>query len=118
MTYYINPIWFLIAGICEDFKVYGSILLLLTYIVALMVAAIIIFSTQFDEYKELIKDVAPKKKMIKAITTGIAIVQILVIILPTKQTCYEMMIASQVTKENVAEVTHIVDYIVEKVTNE
>lgn len=117
MTYYINPIWFYLMNISSEIK---SVLCGLSAIsLALSVLVLIgIIADGFgdeDDEKKILK--ISKKTIITSF-----IVLFIGIFVPSKETCIEMMVASQVTHENVTatkeEVYEIVDYITDKVSGE
>lgn len=108
MNYYINPIWFYLMQVSNNL----GFLCALCAILSIGFAAILYYS------EEDIKLICICKKLILA---GIILI-ILSILMPTEKTCLKMMVASQVTKENVTnvkeEIYDIVDYIDEKLDKE
>ena len=121
MTYYINPIWFYLINLSTGIKIFIATL----SIPLLAVSTAIILFIILEESDDITNLADNKKKTLKlckkTIITGIILVFIGVLI-PSKETCIEMMIASQVTHENVAarkkEIYEIVDYITDKVSGE
>ena len=118
MTYYINPIWFYLINISEGVKTFfgvaGGIVLILS-IIALCLWGLdnaIDFANLDDDEKKVVTAI---KKII--ITSLISI--FICILIPSKEACVEMMIASQVTHENVSatkeEVYEIIDYVTDKI---
>ena len=108
MTYYINPIWFYLMGVSTGLKIFLGILGGLPLI--------FIFIAWWDiTDSEILKSF--KKIMIASIIT-----LFISILLPSKETCVEMMVASQVTHENVTatkeEIYEIIDYVTDKVKGE
>lgn len=121
MTYYINPVWFYIMNVSTGlqilFFVIGGVTTVFTMI------ATFVWITDCDVNIADMED--DEKKTIgifkKIIIAGI-ISLFIGILIPSKETCIEMMIASQVTHENVSatkeEIYKIIDYITDKVNGE
>jgi len=118
MTYYINPIWFYLINISEGIKtlfgVAGGIVLILS-LIALYLWGLdnaIDFTNMDDDEKKVI---TAMKKIIIASFVSIFIC----VLIPSKETCVEMMIASQVTHENVSatkeEIYEFIDYVTDKI---
>lgn len=109
MNYYINPIWFYIMQISDCLHVMG-------FACAILIIGIgsILCYVYYDDDKE---DTKIRSKGVKFILVGI-ILATLTMLCPSEKTCLRMMVASQVTKENVTnvkeEIYDIVDYIDEK----
>lgn len=121
MTYYINPIWFYLMNISTGIRI-------LTFFlggVSLAFSVIVLISIIVDECGD-ITDLTDDEKKILKIFKKIIIASIILlfigVLVPSKDTCIEMMIASQVTHENVIstkkEIYEIVDYITDKVNRE
>lgn len=113
MTYYINPIWFYIMNVGDTLK---KFLFIAGTVISISVGIFYLFDFIDNKCdKALIKTV---KKII--IASIIAIV--ISIFVPSKVTCIEMMVASQITHENVSatkeEIYEIIDYITDKVDYE
>lgn len=110
MTYYINPLWFYLLGVSEGVKI-ASIILSVGLLFMCIFLGVICIDCQFDD-KNIVK-------CFKAFLTAFAVTLMLSILVPSEQTCKEMMIASVVTHENVdtakQDVKEIVDYVFEKV---
>lgn len=113
MTPIINPIWFYLMSICDKIIFVLFIFILSLTILTFIQAACLLV----DNYD--IKIIFSKIK--KFIITLIILI-FLAITIPEKQTIIEMMIASNVTYENVDKVktstTELVDYIIEKVEDQ
>ena len=113
-TYYIHPVWFYLTHLSQGFGTAFTILGILSAIVAVALFIGLMIDAAID---------GEIKKNVKKATIIIGICAIVTIFLsvalPDKQTCIEMMVASQVTHENVEavkeEVYEIVDYVTEKV---
>jgi len=117
MNYYINPIWFYLMQVSTCAHA-------MFFILAIIFAIISIISTKFisecfdldSDYDEKLMASRCKKFMIAAI---ISIV--LSSLSPCEETCIRMIVASQVTKENVTNVKEdiidIIDYIDDKLND-
>lgn len=121
MTYYINPIWFYLMNVSEGMKIFlcglGFVSLVITAF------AIMIWTIERDvDITNLEENEKKIFKLFKNIIIASIISLFIGIIVPTKETCIEMMIAGQVTHENVTatkeEIYEIVDYITDKVKGE
>ena len=121
MTYYINPIWFYLMNVSNALQI-----LLLVISIVLTVVTIIVTSVWFVDSNVDITDMNDNEKMIirtakKIVVTG-TITIFIGLLIPSKETCIEIMIASQVTRENVSttkeEIYKIIDYITDKVNGE
>lgn len=122
MTYYINPIWFYLMNVGDSIR----FLFIITDALASVVSICIFIIWLADgcgtwDYKEM-DDEKATFKLFKKIIVASAIALIVGILIPSKETCIEMMIASQVTHENATatkeEIYEIVDYITDKVKGE
>lgn len=122
MTYYINPIWFYLINLASGTKVFLLVVGCLTMTLAIFTAIIYYIDAGFD-----ITDMNDDEKMwmkkwimrfTKIFIAGI-ITLFIGVLVPSKETCVEMMIASQVTHENVSatkeEIYEIIDYMTDKV---
>ena len=120
MTYYINPIWFYLMNISTGMKTLLFILGGVSLVVSIF--TLIAWADDCNDFTDLDDN---KKKIIKGFKKVIitSIMSILIgILVPSKETCIEMMIASQVTHENVTatkeEIYEIVDYVTDKMKEE
>ncbi len=121
MTYYINPMWFYLMSVGDTLKDFILVIGILTIgIVGLLCVAWFIdtgarVSDMDDEEKATLK-------LFKKIIVASIIAIVIGVFVPSKETCIEMMIASQVTHENVTatkeEIYEIVDYVTDKVKGE
>ena len=120
MTYYINPIWFYLmnvsTGLQALFIVGGASAFLTIIIIPIWVNDNDVDIADMDDNEK--KTMGIFKKIIVA-----GIISLFIgILIPPKKTCIEMMIASQVTHENVSatkeEIYKIIDYITDKVNGE
>ena len=106
----INPLWFYLANIVENF---GGLLLAIAgfsgaiFIVLLICGMIGCF--EIEKYAKFLK-----RLLITCIITSV-----LTSLCPTKDTCYQMMTATMITPNNITAVgdaaTDVVDYIIESV---
>ena len=116
MTYYINPIWFYLMNVSEGMK---ALLCILGGVVSVFSALVFIMWTVNVDLKNLDDDEKKIFKLFKKIIIASFISLFIGILVPSKETCVEMMIASQVTHENVTatkeEIYEIVDYVTTKV---
>ena len=121
MTYYINPIWFYLMSISTGMKIFLCALVVIAFIIIVFAIPIWVIEGSVD-----ITDLGENEKKILKLFKNIIIASIIslfiCILIPSKETCIEMMIASQVTHENVTatkeEIYEIVDYITDKVKGE
>ena len=121
MTYYINPIWFYLMNTFEGIKIFLCVL----GVFSLLISALALIASVVDggiDITDLDDDEKKIFNLFKKIIIASFISLFIGILTPTKETCIEMMIASQVTHENVAatkeEIYEIVDYITDKVNGE
>ena len=120
MTYYINPIWFYLVGVSTGLKIFlylaGGFL---TIVFGIVLASCIFEDWDITNMDE--DEIKSSKILRKLIMTGIILIFIGILV-PSKGTCIEMMIASQVTHENVTatkeEIYEIIDYVTYKVKGE
>lgn len=120
MTYYINPIWFYLMNVSTGLKTF-----LFVIGGVAMAMSIIMFVIWLADgcgtlnYKEMDDDEKATFKLFKKIIIASFISLFIGILVPSKETCIEMVIASQVTHENVSatkeEIYEIIDYITDKV---
>ena len=118
MTYYINPIWFYLMSISTGMKIFLCALVVIAFIIIVFAIPIWVIEGSVD-----ITDLGENEKKILKLFKNIIIASIIslfiCILIPSKETCVEMIIASQVTHENVTatkeEIYEIVDYITDKV---
>lgn len=118
MTYYINPIWFYLMNVLEGMRIFLCVL----GGFSLVISAFAFIAWLIDgcaDITDLDEDEKKTFKLFKKIIIASFISLFIGIFTPSKETCIEMMIASQVTHENVAatkeDIYEIVDYITDKV---
>ena len=121
MTYYINPIWFYLINVSTGMKLF----LIILGAVSLLVSAFACITYAVDDCIDITDLEDGEKKILKLLKKVIItsfIVLFIGILVPSKETCIEMMIASQVTQENVTatkeEIYEIVDYVTDKMKGE
>lgn len=118
MTYYINPIWFYLMSVSTGLKIFLCALGIISLVIIVMIWAAEEGAdiTNLEEYEK------NTFKLFKKIIIASIMSLFIGILVPSKETCIEMMIASQVTHENVTdtkeEIYEIVDYITDKVKGE
>lgn len=121
MTYYINPMWFYLMNVGDTLKNF----LFMAGIITLIVAGVLCVTWCLDgcvSISDMDDDEKKTFKLFKKFIVASIIAMVIGIFVPSKETCIEMMIASQVTHENVSatkeEIYEIVDYITDKVKGE
>lgn len=117
MTYYINPIWFYLMSISTGMKMLLCALGVISLII--LVFAIPIWMVQRDvDITDLEENEKKIFKLFKNVIVASIISLFICILIPSKETCIEMMIASRVTHENVTatkeEIYEIIDYVTDK----
>lgn len=123
MTYYINPIYFYLMNVSTGLKIFLAFLggFALTASIIILVIWLADGCGTLD-YKKMDDDEKITFNLFKKIIIASIISLFIGILVPSKETCIEMMIASQVTHENVTatkeEIYEIVDYITDKVHGE
>ena len=115
MTPIINPWWFYIVDVIGNFKkaCFGIILI----IVIVFGATVLIEVGETSDELEL--DEVKVIKTLKKIVIVVALLITFDMFLPSKKTCYQMMIASQITDTNIQKAEDTIkksaDYIFEKI---
>lgn len=119
MTYYINPIWFYLMNIGDAFKQFLFIGGTAILIIAGILCVIWYVDDGYVNLSDMDDDEKITLKLFKKFIVASIITIVIGILVPSKETCIEMMIASQVTHENVTatkeEIYEIVDYVTDKV---
>jgi len=121
MTYYINPIWFYLMNVSTGLQILFFVVGGAATFLTIIITPIWINDNDVD-----IADMDDNEKKTTGIFKKIIVAGIISlfigILIPSKETCIEMMIASQVTHENVSatkeEIYKIIDYITDKVNGE
>ena len=108
----INPWLFYLVDMIGSFQI-------LSILIALLI--IMSFAIEILKYDEAM-DELDKVKVIKTLKKKVIVIALLItfaIFLPSKDTCYKMMVASQITDTNIQKAEDIikdsVDYIFEKI---
>ena len=108
----INPWLFYLVDMIGSFQILSILIVLLI---------IISFAIEILKYDEDI-DELDKVKVIKTFKKKVIVIALLItfaIFLPSKDTCYKMMVASQITDTNIQKAEDVikdsVDYIFEKI---
>lgn len=105
----INPLWFYLINVSNNLQIVCSVIACLALIVILI--SVLMYPILEDSAK--FKGLRTKLIIIGIVCTFIGILT------PSKETCYQMMVASLVTKENIkmsAEASkEAVDYIVDSI---
>ena len=111
----INPWLFYIVDVIDNFK--SACFILILIIVIAFGAIVLIEVGEAEDELEL-----DEVKVIKTLKRMVVVVVLLItfnMLLPSKKTCYQMMIASQVTDNNIQKAEDVikgsVDYIFEKI---
>lgn len=115
--YIIDPKWFYFVDVLNDLECAICVItgvLTVGILIILIIASTKIFDGWSDEDRDLGKKLA--KKAIRLSVIPICMIFIIVLI-PSKETMYEMMIAKYITHENISfsveAIKSAVDYIVE-----
>ena len=120
MTYYINPIWFYLMDVSMGLKVFLCI-----FGIGALVTSVTALIIWIEEKCGDITNLEDDEKKIVKIFKKLIIISIISLfigfLVPSRKACIEMMIASQITHENVAateEIYEIIDYVTDKVNEE
>lgn len=118
MTPIINPWLFYLVDVIDNFK---SACFILILIIVIGFAAIFLIEVGGDA-DELELDKAKVIKTLKKMVIVSVLLMAFNMLLPSKKTCYQMMIASQVTDNSIQKAENVikdsVDYIFEKINKE
>ena len=111
----INPWLFYLVDVIDNFKS-ACFILILIIVIAFGAIVLIEIGEAADELElDEVKVIKTLKKMVVVVVLLIAFNMLL----PSKKTCYQMMIASQVTDNNIQKAEDVikgsVDYIFEKI---
>ena len=117
MTPIINPWFIYLAGACDEIRKVVGLLFLIAFIPCVCIAVIYFLSFMDDEL-DVFRSTNYIKLLKKFMTVTVAAL-LLYGLIPTSNTCYQMIIASQVTDTNIQKAEDIiknsVDYIFEKI---
>ena len=117
MTPIINPWFIYLAGACDEIREIVGLLFWVGFIPCICIAVIYFLSYLDDDFENfrIINFLALLKKFV----TVAVIASLLYGLIPTSNTCYQMMIASQITDTNIQKAEDVikrsVDYIFEKI---
>lgn len=118
MSYYINPIWFYLVSVSESLKFLFTAIAIVGAVMGLGIY--VCYTIDMDE-EEATEDVESMRRRGKRIILCAMVSVILAIFIPSEKVCIEMLIASQVTRENaevtVNEVKEVVDYVIDKIND-
>lgn len=116
MTPIINPWLFYFVDVIGNFKSVCFVLLLFV-VLGFAATTVIKYGEDEDELDE-----AKVIKNLKKMAIVVVLLMTFNMLLPSKKTCYKMMIASQVTDNNIQKAEDVikdsVDYIFEKINKE
>lgn len=126
MEYYINPMWFYFLGFANHIKLLCGIFSIILFIalVAWVIAeiAMAFMVDEEDDWDETVVNARKKiRKFIKPTLIAAILFMLIDIALPSKETMIEMMIARQVTPQNVEAgveaIKGAVDYVIQAIQN-
>lgn len=113
----INPWLFYLVDVIGNFKSACFVLLLLI-VIGFGATVLIEIGDSVDELKLELDEVKVIKTLKRMVVVGILLMTFNML-LPSKETCYKMMIASQITDNNIQKaedtIKESVDYIFEKI---
>ena len=117
MTPIINPWFIYLAGACDKIREIVGFLCWVGLIPCICIAVIYFLSFMDDEL-DVFRS-ANYIKLLKKFVTVTVVASLLYGLIPTSNTCYQMMIASQITDNNIQKAEDVikksVDYIFEKI---
>lgn len=115
MTYFINPMWFYWIHVVNTLKVVLDVASIIVGII--FVATLItewVYGMDFDREE---KDKKKLQKALKLMGISLSLMLLAIIFIPSRQTLIEMMVAKQLTVQNVGigieTIKSAVDYIVQ-----
>lgn len=115
MNYYINPMWFYWMHVIDGVKTTALVLLICSIIA--FVFSLLIFYTEYQDEE----DEKKLKRFIRFTLCILAGCTLILIFVPSSQAIVEMMIAKNLTEQNVQNgieaVKGAVDYIVQAIQN-
>ena len=117
MTPIINPWFIYIACTCDEIRKIVGLLFWVGFIPCICIAVIYFISYIDDELVSL--RTVDSLAILKKFVTVTVVASLLYGVIPTSNTCYQMMIASQITDTNIQKAEDViknsVDYIFEKI---
>ena len=109
----INPLWFYLINLSSNLHIACSVITVLAFIIVFILILLIDMSEEEFDMGEKFKSLGTKLVIIGIVCTFISILT------PSKETCYQMMVASLITKNNIkitAEAgKETIDYIVDSI---
>lgn len=113
----INPWFIYMAGACDEIRKIVGFLFWVGFIPCICISVIYFISYLDDEYENL--RTVDFLSILKKFLTVTVVASLLYGVIPTSNTCYQMMIASQITDDNIQKAEDVirnsVDYIFEKI---
>lgn len=124
MNYIVNPMWFYWINVLNNISFILALVIIVLFLVLSISTPIVIYN--YNEYLEYFNNDKTKesyyKKVFKWIKCGfisLIISSIVIIVIPSEETIYKMMIAKYATSDNVEmvleKITEGVDYIFDKI---
>lgn len=117
MTPIINPWFIYLAGACDDIREIVVFLIFVGLITCICISVVYFISYLDDELVSL--RTTYSLAILKKFVTVIVVTSLLYGVIPTSNTCYQMMLASQITDTNIQKAEDViknsVDYIFEKI---
>lgn len=117
MTPIINPWFIYIAGTCDEIRQIVGFLFWVGFIPCICISVIYFLSYLDDDFKNL--RTANSLAFLKKFVTVTVVASLLYGLIPASKTCYQMMVASQITENNIQKAEDViknsVDYIFEKI---
>lgn len=111
----INPLWFYLINLSSNLHIACSVIAVLAFIIVFTSILILLIGMSEEEFDmgEKFKSLGTKLVIIGIVCTFISILT------PSKETCYQMMVASLITKDNIKISAkagkEAVDYIVDSI---
>ena len=113
----INPWFIYLAGACDEIRKIFGFLFWVGFIPCICISVIYFLSYLDDEFVSL--RTVDSLAILKKFVTVTVVASLLYGVIPTSNTCYQMMIASQITDTNIQKAEDViknsVDYIFEKI---
>ena len=113
----INPWFIYLAGACDEIREVIGLLFVIAFIPCVCIV-IIYFLSFIDDELDVLRSINYLALMKKFVTVTV-VASLLYGLIPTSNTCYQMMIASQITDNNIQKAEDViknsVDYIFEKI---
>ena len=113
MTPIINPWLFYLSDCLEGIQI------VCIFVVIALAIVIIILTARMDDFDDEEKELKSIRRTRKIVIFFSILLLIVIPLIPSKETCYKMMIASQITDTNIQKaedtIKNTVDYIFEKI---